>query len=103
MANLLAKFRIDYSDVIVIPEVAKKATEESRSQFECLIEPFKVYSKPQLNEEDEGVCMCVCFLCVHSICIHTQCVFKVYTHYVYTVSEYIEYLIMQCSIYVTIL
>ena len=27
MANLLAKFRIDYSDVIVIPDVTKKAGE----------------------------------------------------------------------------
>ena len=30
MANLLSKFRIDYSDVIVIPDAAKKAQDSSR-------------------------------------------------------------------------
>ena len=33
MAALLAKFRIDYSDVIVIPDVTKKAKEETKKEF----------------------------------------------------------------------
>ncbi len=41
MAALLAKFRIDYSDVIVIPDITKKAQESTKKEFEALIEPFK--------------------------------------------------------------
>ena len=33
MASLLAKFRIDYHDVTVIPDVAKKAKDETKSEF----------------------------------------------------------------------
>ena len=33
MASLLAKFRIDYSDVIVIPDVTKKAGEDITTEF----------------------------------------------------------------------
>ncbi|KAK3882150.1 hypothetical protein Pcinc_013455 [Petrolisthes cinctipes] len=53
MANLLAKFRIDYSDVIVIPDVAKKAQESSKLAFDQLIENFK--APGEISEEDEGV------------------------------------------------
>ncbi|KAG8238092.1 hypothetical protein J437_LFUL012199 [Ladona fulva] len=42
MAALLSKFRIDYSDVIVIPDVTKKAKEETKKEFESLIEPFRI-------------------------------------------------------------
>ena len=52
MANLLAKFRIDYSDVIVIPDVAKKAAESSRMEFDQLIEEFK--SKEEVDKENDG-------------------------------------------------
>lgn len=54
MANLLAKFRIDYSDVIVIPDVAKKAAESSRMEFDQLIEDFKAKSKEDVDKQDDG-------------------------------------------------
>ena len=38
MAALLAKFRIDYADVTVIPDVTKKAKDETKQEF-------KVYDK----------------------------------------------------------
>ncbi|CAG7838637.1 unnamed protein product [Allacma fusca] len=41
MAALLAKFRIDYSDVIVIPDITKKAQESTKKEFEAMINPFK--------------------------------------------------------------
>ena len=53
MANLLAKFRIDFSDVIVIADVAKKASEPSRNAFEELIKDFKSTSEED-SKENEG-------------------------------------------------
>lgn len=41
MAALLSKFRIDYSDVIVIHDITKKAQEKTKKEFEALIAPFK--------------------------------------------------------------
>nr|CAD7394205.1 unnamed protein product [Timema cristinae] len=41
LAALLSKFRIDYSDVIVIPDIGKKATEETKKEFASLIENFR--------------------------------------------------------------
>ena len=38
MAALLAKFRIDFSDVIVIPDVTKKAKQATKEEFEGMIE-----------------------------------------------------------------
>ncbi|KAG0716781.1 Bumetanide-sensitive sodium-(potassium)-chloride cotransporter [Chionoecetes opilio] len=55
MANLLAKFRIDYSDVIVIPDVAKKAAESSRMEFDQMIEDFKAKSSDEVDKENEGL------------------------------------------------
>ncbi|XP_071543225.1 bumetanide-sensitive sodium-(potassium)-chloride cotransporter-like isoform X2 [Panulirus ornatus] len=55
MANLLSKFRIDYSDVIVIPDVAKKAAESSRMEFDQLIEDFKAKSNEEINKGNEGI------------------------------------------------
>ena len=52
MANLLAKFRIDFNDMIVIPDVAKKAKDSSREEFESLISNFKAKVK---TEENEGL------------------------------------------------
>ncbi|CAG7828067.1 unnamed protein product [Allacma fusca] len=40
MASLLSKFRIDYSDVIVIPDITSKAKEETKVEFEAMIKPF---------------------------------------------------------------
>ena len=42
MASLLAKFRIDYSDVIVIPDVTKKAGDEIKSEFNSIVEKIDV-------------------------------------------------------------
>ena len=41
MAALLSKFRIDYSDVIVIDDVTKKAEQSTRDTFNEMIKPFK--------------------------------------------------------------
>lgn len=54
MANLLAKFRIDYSDVIVIPDVAKKAAESSRMEFDQMVEDFKEKSKDDVDKPENG-------------------------------------------------
>ncbi len=34
MASLLAKFRIDFSDVTVIPDVTKKAMDKTKQEFQ---------------------------------------------------------------------
>ncbi|CAG0891817.1 unnamed protein product [Darwinula stevensoni] len=41
MAALLSKFRIDYSDVVIISDFKKKAAPELYQEFDALIEPFK--------------------------------------------------------------
>ena len=38
MAQLLAKFRIDFSDVIIIPDVTKKAEPATKAEFDELIQ-----------------------------------------------------------------
>ena len=52
MADLLVKFRIDFSDVIMIPDVQKPPLEESSKQFNKLIEQFMI------SEEDEDETQC---------------------------------------------
>ena len=42
MASLLAKFRIDYSDVIVIPDVTKKAGDEIKAEFKTIIDKINI-------------------------------------------------------------
>merc|ERR1711902_125649 len=42
MASLLAKFRIDYSDVIVIPDVTKKAGDEIKADFKTIIDKINI-------------------------------------------------------------
>merc|ERR1712018_54002 len=42
MASLLAKFRIDYSDVIVIPDVTKKAGEDIKAEFKTVVETVNI-------------------------------------------------------------
>lgn len=41
MAALLSKFRIEYSDVIVIHDIQKKAEEQTKKKFDEIIAPFK--------------------------------------------------------------
>ena len=41
MANLLAKFRIDYSDVIIIPDAMRAFTESVKTEFNAMIDDFK--------------------------------------------------------------
>jgi hypothetical protein len=41
MASLLAKFRIDYSDLKVLPDITKKQRVSTVSFFESLISEFK--------------------------------------------------------------
>ena len=38
MAALLAKFRIDFSDVVVIHDVTKRAKDETRTEFNNIID-----------------------------------------------------------------
>lgn len=42
LAALLSKFRIDYSDVVIISDIHKKAMDSTRKEFETFIEPFRV-------------------------------------------------------------
>ncbi|KAL0270733.1 UNVERIFIED_CONTAM: hypothetical protein PYX00_008039 [Menopon gallinae] len=51
MASLLAKFRIDYSDLTVIPDITKKPQDKTTQFFELLIRDLKV------NDDDniEGI------------------------------------------------
>ncbi|KAL7639365.1 UNVERIFIED_CONTAM: hypothetical protein RMT77_009866 [Armadillidium vulgare] len=55
MATLLSKFRIDFSDVIIIPNLAKKAEESSRLEFDELIKDFKSKSSDELEKENGGL------------------------------------------------
>ncbi|XP_046679509.1 solute carrier family 12 member 1 isoform X2 [Homalodisca vitripennis] len=50
MASLLAKFRIDYSDLKVIPDITKSPQEESVAAFESLIKELKI-----ADEDEDGV------------------------------------------------
>ncbi len=52
MATLLAKFRIDYSDVIAIPDVTKKAEPSTKAEFEALIAGCSI-SEAELSRERE--------------------------------------------------
>lgn len=40
MASLLSKFRIDYSDLKVIPDITKKPQDSTISYFQSLIQPL---------------------------------------------------------------
>lgn len=41
MASLLSKFRIDYSDLTVIPDVTQKANDSTKVFFDSLIKEFR--------------------------------------------------------------
>lgn len=51
MASLLSKFRIDYSDLKVIPDITKKPFDESIKYFENLI---KDVMTPDGEEDSYG-------------------------------------------------
>ena len=40
MAAMLSKFRIDFSDVIVITDITKKPSEATRNYFDGLVKKF---------------------------------------------------------------
>ena len=52
MATLLAKFRIDYSDVVVIPDITKKADPSMKAEFQELISDCDI-SSDELDRELE--------------------------------------------------
>lgn len=54
MATLLAKFRIDFSDMIIIPDMAKKAKESSKMEFENLVKKFKIKRNSLIPQDSEG-------------------------------------------------
>jgi len=58
MASLLSKFRIDYSDLTLIPDITKKPQETSSQFFSELIKDFLVVEKENGSKatliEDEG-------------------------------------------------
>jgi len=49
MAALLAKFRIDFSDVIVVPDVTKRAQESTKAEHSAILEALP---KGSIREED---------------------------------------------------
>jgi solute carrier family 12 sodium/potassium/chloride transporter 2 len=51
MALLLSKLRIEYSDIIIITDITKKASESSKKYFDSLISPFKASSE---SEKEKG-------------------------------------------------
>ena len=53
MASLLAKFRIDYSDVIVIPDVTKKAGQEIKTEFKTIIDKINVAEEDFLANKEK--------------------------------------------------
>lgn len=56
MAGLLAKFRIDYSDLKVIPDINKKPQESTSTFFDKLITDFQQGKPDDGDSEDaEGI------------------------------------------------
>ncbi|CAG2123153.1 unnamed protein product [Medioppia subpectinata] len=54
MATLLSKFRIDYSDVIVIPDIVKAPQESTKRQFKEMISKWRVKDNESNNCETIG-------------------------------------------------
>lgn len=52
MASLLAKFRIDYSDLELISDITKKAEDSTHKYFKELIKPFM--RKDDSDDPNEG-------------------------------------------------
>ena len=57
MVALLSKFRIDSSDVVVIPDVQRMAADQTRQEFHALIDPFKETAN-ESREEGENCSTC---------------------------------------------
>ncbi|XP_054287482.1 bumetanide-sensitive sodium-(potassium)-chloride cotransporter-like isoform X1 [Macrosteles quadrilineatus] len=57
LAALLSKFRIDYSDLIVIPDITKKAREETKQEFDKIIENFLPHDENIPEEEEKNYIM----------------------------------------------
>ena len=53
MASLLAKFRIDYSDVIVIPDVTKKAGDDIKTEFKTIIDKLNIAEEDLLANKEK--------------------------------------------------
>merc|ERR1711997_1049086 len=53
MASLLAKFRIDYSDVIVIPDVTKKAGDDIKAEFKTIVDKINVAEEDFLANKEK--------------------------------------------------
>lgn len=51
MAALLSRFRIEYSDVFVIPDLAKKPQQATIQEFEAFIAPFRAPPDSAMAEE----------------------------------------------------
>ena len=49
MISLLSKFRIDYSDVTVIPDVTKKAKDATKAEFKTILDGI-TNDKPDESE-----------------------------------------------------
>jgi len=54
MAALLSKFRIDYSDVIVIPDIVKPPQESSKKEFKELISKWRIKDTDSEANGDES-------------------------------------------------
>ncbi|XP_050296584.1 bumetanide-sensitive sodium-(potassium)-chloride cotransporter [Anthonomus grandis grandis] len=53
MASLLAKFRIEYSDLQIVPDISKKASDATNTLFESLVAKFRSQSENlEVNKED---------------------------------------------------
>lgn len=58
MAALLSKFRIDFSDVIIITDIVKPPCEASKAEFQSLISKFVVddeHDAPSTGDYDQLV------------------------------------------------
>ncbi|CAG9765408.1 unnamed protein product [Ceutorhynchus assimilis] len=53
MASMLAKFRIEYSDLQIVPDITKKPKDETKQFFESLIAGFKCVSEN--SEQDTKI------------------------------------------------
>ena len=51
MAAMLSKFRIDYSDVIVITDITKKPADSTRAYFDSLTKQFMKNEGGQGNND----------------------------------------------------
>lgn len=53
MAALLSKFRIDYSDVIIVTDIMKPPTETSKAEFDSLISKFMVDESEEMSGDND--------------------------------------------------